>query len=158
MSITISYASRRSEVWRWYWRSWRRMLWKFHALIFATLVILESFFRYGRLPREPSELGTVAAIGIVPILLMPLYPLIRFKPQLCSFTADDRRISTSIGRKHGRIAWQDIAAVRMDGDFIVIERRNLNAFVIPPRAFQDNVAKLRFYDFVSAMVRDARSG
>jgi hypothetical protein len=34
MVYKIEYISDRDDVWRWYWRSWRRHFWRLHAALF----------------------------------------------------------------------------------------------------------------------------
>ena len=50
------------------------------------------------------------------------------------------------------IPWDEIREVREHGDSLVIQRRNLNAFIVPARAFESQEAKLQFRDFICAKV------
>ena len=46
MPLTVEYSSMRAEVWSWYWRAWKRRLWRIHLLLFvmtALSVYLQTF-------------------------------------------------------------------------------------------------------------------
>lgn len=148
MTISISYSSRRNEVWRWYWQAWRRELWKTHLLVFAVVFWAAAVAIYGGLPNRPAPFATVTMIAIVPLISFVLFPILKFKPQQRTLIVDEDGIETSIGSIRATVPWQEVAEVREDGDYLVIQRTNRNAFIIPPRAFDDANSRATFCDFV----------
>lgn len=101
-----------------------------------------------------AALATVIAIGALPLVGMALFPMLTFKPQERTLLVNERGIETTVGTISGSVPWQDIQEVREDGDYLVIQGRNKNAFIVPPRAFQTAQAKSEFRDFVLGMVGD----
>lgn len=152
MSISINYASQRNEVWQWYWRTWRRSLWKTHFSIFIAVVVVASLGIFGGVPTGWTGLALVGAIGILPLAGFVLFPMLKFKPEVRTLAVDGEGIATTIGKRSATIPWAEIADVREDGDALIIQRRNLNAFIVPARAFRSAEAKLQFRDFVKAKV------
>ena len=150
MSITVHYASTRREVWGFYWRLWKRRLWKMHLAIFIAVVAFGSFATFGRLPSDASEFVALTAIAFIPIALFALYPMLMFKPQMRVLTVDDDGITTTIGRHDKSVTWAEIAEVQDSGEAIVIQGRNLNAFIVPTRAFDSRDQRLSFEEFVKA--------
>src|SRR5262245_38950646 len=104
MARTVQYASTRSEVWRWYWRSWRKRFWVFHLIIFSVV--------YGAiLLLRPMSVAFAVTVGLAAIVWMPLFPIIQFKPQTRTLTIDESGISTVIGSKSAVRAWGQIRSV-----------------------------------------------
>ena len=145
---TVTYASLRSEIWRWYWRAWLRPagLWRFHlafGLIFAFIfaVVLEpSAFRLGHF-LSVAVVATVACVGF-----FPLWPQIRFKSTRRSLTINAEGINTSIGKISGSRRWKDVQSVEEIDGTIVITGTNKNAFVVPARAFADDLVRQEFLE------------
>jgi len=81
-----------------------------------------------------------------------LFPMVAFKPATRSLTVDDVGIETMIGQRHSTIAWEEFANIQENGDVLIIQRRNLNAFIIPARAFASAKARQQFRDFVMVRV------
>lgn len=152
MSFTIRYASRRKDVWRFYWRTWRRRLWPLHLTIYLATCVFASLRVEGGWPRSLAAFTFVALTGLIPILVLVAYPMVRFKPQTRVLTVDELGIVTFIGKKKGFVPWAQIARVREEEDALVVQRTNMNAFIIPARAFEDEAAKDRFRAFVLAQV------
>jgi len=155
MSLTVNYASTRSEVWRHYRRLWAERLWKLHALIFVATATTASFILYGRTPDNAFELLAVMAISAAPLGLFALYPMLMFKPQKRTLTVDSTGISTVIGQRGQTLAWNEIASVRNDETALIIQRHNLNAFIIPARAFETPAAMEAFEVFVRSQLTKA---
>lgn len=136
-SYTLKYATTRAEVWRWYWRAWARPrgLWRFHILIGAS-VALGVAMGHGFVG---SNGWSVARTGLeatlVTIVLLALWPQIRFKPQVRTLEVDESGFKTSIGKLTGSRRWSQIGTVVDDGDTVVLGLRNGNAMLIPRRAF-----------------------
>ncbi|WP_395334997.1 YcxB family protein [Novosphingobium sp. BL-8H] len=153
MGKTVKYVSRRSEVMGWYWRMWRRQLWKTHLFVFMAVVISASFSIFDRAPSTLLELLWVAGIGLVPIAGFALFPLVKFKPQERTLVVDEAGLKTSIGKISKNVSWEEIASADMAGDNLIIENRNLNALIVPKRAFETPEAQKDFADFVLARVQ-----
>jgi hypothetical protein len=140
MALILKYRSSRPEIWRWYWRAWRRPrgLWRMHLLIFALVVGSMLLNRSRRRPLTPTDLGLSAAIGLLAVAWLPLWPMIRFKPQERVLNLNEQGASTTIGSKSGTVPWSKIASIEDSGDAISVTRTNGNAFVIPNRAFSSS--------------------
>ena len=152
MTISISYASQRKEVWQWYWRMWRLRLWKTHLGVFVAVAIASSLFIFDGVPVGLNGLILVWAIAFLPLSAFVAFPMLMFKPETRTLSTSSSGIATTIGKRSGNIPWTDIIDVREDGDALVIQRRNLNAFIVPSRAFKNAAAKCEFADFVNAMI------
>ena len=151
MSITVHYSSTRGEIWRFYRQLWKERLWKSHLAIFVTIIVFGSFGAFGRLPRDVSELVIMSLIAVIPIALLAFYPMLMFKPQRRTLTVDECGITTTIGRHQNKsVAWAEISEVQGHGDALVIQRRNLNAFIVPGRAFSSLEEKRSFEELVRA--------
>lgn len=135
-AVTIDYASRRGEIWTWYWKAWRQRLWKSHLRIFATVAGLAYLFLSYPAPLSLATLAVPLAIGAAPVALLILYPQLRFKPQTRTVTIGTSGITTVVGRKSGRISWKNIRSVTEDRGYVVVQGSSGNAFIIPPRAFE----------------------
>jgi len=153
MSLSVTYSSMRREVMRLYWVIWRQRLWKMHIAIFVAALTLLSLAMFGGWPAGVAQLATVFLLGLAPILLLALYPVLVFKPHTRILTVDDKGIATTIGKRSQVLAWEDIADVKNCGDSLIIQRRNLNAFIVPVRAFETNEARSSFETFVRSRMR-----
>ena len=152
MTISISYASQRKEVWQWYWRMWRRRLWKTHLIVLVAVAIASSLFIFDGMPVGLNGLFLVWAIAVLPLAAFVAFPMLMFKPETRTLSISSAGIATTIGNRSGNIPWIDIIDVREDGDALMIQRRNLNAFIVPTRAFKTTADKGEFADFVNAMI------
>ena len=139
--MTIEYASRRGEIWTWYWRAWRQRLWKSHLRIFLIVVVLADLILYGT---ASPHLAVPIAIGAIPVALLTLYPQFRFKPQSRTITVGTSGVTTVVGRKSGKISWKNIRSVTEERGYVVIQGSSGNAFIIPPRAFETPAAQATF--------------
>ena len=90
MSFKIEYASRRGEIWNWYWRAWRKRLWKTHLLTFLAVGVaaMAGLSAKGRGTISPTSFLVAPAFGLLSILWMPIYPQLRFNPQVRSLKVD----------------------------------------------------------------------
>ena len=156
VQMTISYASQRSEVWRWYWRAWRRDFWRTHISTFLCVAFLTSWMLYSGPPRTLVAALIVAAVGAIPLVGFVLFPMMKFKPQLRKLTVDEQGIQTTIGDINSSILWQDVDAVIEEGEYLIIQKRNKNAFIVPPRAFPSSDDRTRFCVFVMAQCLAAK--
>jgi len=146
MPQTISYSSRRSEVWAHYWRLWRQKLWRIHAGLFTAMAIGLSI-GLTNWHLSPGRLIVTAILGgLLPCILLALYPLARFKPQIRILTIGRAGLTTSIGKLDGQVSWRDVDAIDDREGLIVIRRTNGNAFVVPDRAFASTADREAFLD------------
>jgi YcxB-like protein len=155
-SIKIEYSSLRSEVWSFYWRSWRQRWWKVHLLVFSsvTAVAFVGLYRQGLSPF--SEGALACGCGFLSIVWMPIYPLLKFKPQTRILEIGAAGISTTIGKISGQRSWHEIASITQSDGNIVILGKNGNAFIVPPRAFDSENARQAFLTFAQNALAAAR--
>jgi hypothetical protein len=144
MSKTIAYTSSREEIWNWYCRMWRRELWKGHLLLFIVAAILLSPI----LEKSVMNFLTSLLIPVLILLGLFIFPILNFKPQLRTLTIDGRGLSTFIGKRSGSVKWDQIANIEEIEDVFIIQRTNLNAFLVPSRAFSSSEEKQAFHDYV----------
>ena len=133
MSISVQYSSTRREVWSDYSRMWRERLWKLHFFVFGATSIFASFWIFGGWPNDIPQVGSALLMGLVPLLLLAIYPMMMFKPQRRLLTVTSDGISTTIGKHNKKLDWAEIADVRNSDDALIIQNRNLNAFIVPAR-------------------------
>jgi len=143
-TVTIEYAPRRGEIWTWYWKVWIKRLWKSHLRIFTIVAGLAYLFLSYPAPPSLTTLAVPLAIGAIPVLLLILYPQLRFKPQTRTVTIGTSGITTVVGRKSGRISWKNIRSVTEDRGYVIVQGSSGNAFIIPPRAFETPEEQVRF--------------
>jgi hypothetical protein len=155
-SIRIEYSSLRSEVWKFYWRSWRQRWWKTHLLVFVgvTTAVFVGLHRQGF---SPSGEGMFACgCGFLSIVWMPIFPLVRFKPQTRVLEINAEGISTTIGKLSAQRSWHEIVSItEADGNIILLAKSG-NAFIVPPRAFDSETARLAFLEFAKSALAASR--
>jgi hypothetical protein len=143
---TVQYASSRREVWRWYWRAWAKPtgLWLLQVAIGIILAALFTGVGLGQ-PFDASSFVKAFLVCVaLCLVLLPLWPQIRFKPNMRSLTIDATGLKTTIGKRSGSWAWREVSAVTDSNEAIVILGKNRNAYIIPRRAFQDDAARQEF--------------
>jgi hypothetical protein len=143
---TVAYASTRREIWRAYWRAWARPagLWRMHAvigLVFAVSRVGPTGLGEGSLTRFLTDF---AGATLLCVLVLPLYPQLRFKPQKRTLTVDETGYRTQIGKRSGARTWEEVAAVEEDRDAIVLANRNGNLMIVPRRAFATDAERRAF--------------
>jgi len=74
---------------------------------------------------------------------MFLFPQLMFKPHTRVIVFDESGIQTRIGKKTGNVPWRDIENIEDDSETICIRGKNLNAFLVPRRAFQSQEHRTR---------------
>lgn len=158
MRFELEYSSRRSEVMKLYWRSWRRGLWKIQARIFAG--VAAGLLLVLRLSGVSTGYAIAAALlgGLISIAWLPLFPLWKFKPQRRTLTVDAEGLKSTIGDQSGERRWSDFAGVAEVDGAIMLVGTNGNAFIVPPRAFPSDAMRLDFLAFVRRSVAAGREG
>jgi hypothetical protein len=152
MAFEVAYSSTRREIWRWYWQTWRRQLWKIHAAILVlTVFLLVVCVRRGGNDTE-RDLIVIATGGALILAWFVLHPQVMYKPQRRSLLIDAAGISTTIGSRSGQRRWNEISTVSEAGDAIVIQVRNGNAFIVPNRAFMSSEQREGLLAFAKAQL------
>jgi hypothetical protein len=150
LSLSVVYALRRDEVWRWYKVAWKHRLWPFHAFMLVMPIGLFLALRH-----DGDWLNAVVSggiIGLIACVFMVVYPQIRYRPEERTLTVDDAGVRGVRGKSDYFVKWEKIARVEDDGDSLVISERKLNAFIVPHRAFASNADRAAFRDFVAARI------
>jgi hypothetical protein len=144
MTITLTYRSSRSEVWRWYARAWSRPrgLWRVHLAFFVGTIALMLWQRSRTHRLEATDLAIALALGALGVAFLALWPQLRFKPQERVLTFDELGAHTVIGSRSGSVPWAEVATIEVDHDVIAITGTNGNAFLIPSRAFASDDERL----------------
>lgn len=146
---TIEYSSTRGEVWRYYWRAWAkpRGLWLMQAFISFSAAAT-----YSLVSTERASMPRFIAVWVLAFLacvvVLPLWPQLRFKPSVRTLAVGPNGMRTSIGKLSGEIRWKDVAAIEEDGSEIYIASRQGNALIIPARAFDSDASRRAFLDDV----------
>jgi hypothetical protein len=83
---------------------------------------------------ERFAIAGLATMG-TSIVLLSLWPQLRFKPQTRVLTLNTEGFATTIGTQSGQRRWRDIARVENHEGTILLVGKNGNAMIIPPRAF-----------------------
>jgi cytochrome c biogenesis protein CcdA len=97
---TVTYASKRAEIWHWYWRAWALPagLWRFHVLFGVTVAIISTVLH----EHNSFDWGyflVAFLIGLLgAVILFPLWPQIRFKNSIRTLTIDPQGLSSSLVR------------------------------------------------------------
>jgi hypothetical protein len=146
LNVTIRYSLKRADVWRAYWHQWRSS-WKLKAAQAVIAVCAFYLVLAGLAGGKPAQAhhflwAAIATFGVLAIL--PIYPLIRFKPQERTLTITIEGISTTIGKRHGEIPWAKIESVTSDAERIYLVGKNQNSFTIPDNAFASAQARDEF--------------
>jgi hypothetical protein len=114
---------------------WKKKLWKFHVAFLVTSLAVAVLLA-GHWPPSVMDIVRAMVVGGAVVLLLILFPQIMYKPEVRVLVFDRNGIRTKIGKKSGSISWRDIDSISDSEGTIVITRKNLNAFLVPQRAFQ----------------------
>jgi YcxB-like protein len=147
-SFTVNYASRRGEVWRWYWRAWAKPagFWRVHVLFGVTCALVFTVLRNPKSFDVGLFLVAAAVYTLTFVILLPLWPQIRFKSAVRSLTINAQGLTTSIGKILASRLWSDVRSIDEKDNTIVIVGRNKNAFIVPARAFAGESERREFYE------------
>jgi hypothetical protein len=147
-TFTVNYASRRSEVWRWYWRVWSRPagLWRIHVLLGLSCALIFTVLRNPKAFDLGFFLTAAAVYTLTFIILLPLWPQIRFKRAVRSLTINPQGLNTSIGKVSASRLWNEVQSVDDRDGAVVITGKNRNAFIVPSRAFSSDLKRREFYE------------
>jgi YcxB-like protein len=110
---------------------------------------------YGKLPSTIAGYILIIAIGLIPLIGFALWPMIKFKPQTRTLTVNESGIETSVGDKKGKVSWNEFIYFKREPGLIVLQRRNLNSFLVPSRAFKTENDEEEFQSFVSKKINES---
>src|SRR5262245_42924787 len=129
--MVITYRAERSDVWHAYWRTWRNSarLNALRVLIFGLVFFWAHVMAWSVGPTARVGVALAAAIGV--IVLLPLYPMLRFKHDERTLTIAPSGIATTIGGKSSEIPWRKMARIEPNERCIYIFAKNGNSFTIP---------------------------
>jgi hypothetical protein len=107
---------------------------------------------------ELSQISFLLALvfGFLAILLMVIYPQLRFKSQIRRLEMDQAGISTVIGKQFGRRSWKEVLSVSEEDDRIIIATRS-GVFIIPARAFASIEQRRAFISFAQSAFATAQA-
>src|SRR2546422_3874392 len=158
--MTVEYNTSRSEVAAWYWFNWKhnpRLRWA-QVRIFAGVVLVMLFLRLRLAPLASHDVVVACLWGLGVLACLPLYPQLKFKPQRRVLSIDDQGISTMIGRLSGQLPWSKVDFVRTTEHSVYIVGKNLNAFIVPQRAFLSTQQRDEFVKLCQGWVQASKSG
>jgi hypothetical protein len=91
-------------------------------------------------------LAVTVIVTVACILVLPLWPQLRFKPAVRTLTINAEGLVTAVGSISGSRSWKDIHSIEESGGAIVITGNNKNAFVVPERAFANSSQREQFLE------------
>jgi hypothetical protein len=151
--FSLTYAVKRSELWRWYWSRWARWdgLWRYWLVLGILTFGIVLGLRYA-IAHDINSADVAAALLPTAILFgfFVVFPQMAYKPRQRRLFVNATGIDTSIGELSAKRSWKDISAIYDQHEFIAavvaggiplgpfwIRTRNGNSFVVPNRAFRD---------------------
>jgi YcxB-like protein len=149
--VTVTYDVTRREVATWYWRLWKKTLWKFHAALLVTSIALV-VLKADHWPPLVIDIVRGIAVAVAVIAFAIAFPQIVFKRGMRTLNFDKNGVRTKIGKKSGSVSWRKIASITDSEGTIVISRKNLNAFLVPQRAFHSEQERASVLSAIRALV------
>ena len=149
--LTVRYALTRVEVWRWYWKAWRRGLWMAHAFIAFSIILAFTVNGVGGSVAASIVLGLLTGLAVCAAMVG--YPQLRYSPQERALTANEEGLSFVRGRQSGRMQWKKIRSVQQDNRDVVVSGRSGSAFIIPNRAFDSAEEVTAFAVFAQSRIK-----
>lgn len=142
-NYTIRYSSSRAELWQWYWRTWRKSLWRIHA---AAAIILGFVLSGSHLDVVHLTLWLAYTLLSFPMVVAAFaaFPQLKFKSQERILQAGQEGWASQIGRMSGSRMWSEVASIDDEAGTVVIRGINGNALVVPARAFISNKQRQQF--------------
>src|SRR5262249_22250521 len=122
--------------WQAYWRTWRHST----RLNVLRLLLFSWVFFVGRSQMNESwtpawRVGGALLCVVLTMLLLAIYPIVRFKSAERTLTISPSGMETTIGKLSGNIPWKKVGAIEPSGRCIYIFGLNGNSFAVPHRAF-----------------------
>ena len=157
--MVVTYNSSRSDVWRAYWYSWRHS----HRMKAIQLALFGFVFLSGRSWLSSTSIdSTTRSVGALVIaclatVFLPVYPLLRFKPEKRMLSISPAGISTTIGRLSGEIPWTQVARIASVAQCTYVVGKNGNSFSIPNGAFSSEQDRTTFLRQATQWWHEARA-
>ena len=79
---------------------------------------------------------------------------VEYTPKECTISFSDNEIKSSSETGEGKIYWDSIDRVVIDGEYIYLYLNTANAIIIPKRAFTDDKQRNEFIDYVNENCTD----
>jgi hypothetical protein len=144
--MIIRYKANRSDVWRAYWYTWRHStrLNVLRLVVFAWMFFVAHAWLRGAVTAPGWRVAGAGGVASVVMLLLAVYPLLRFKPNERTLSISPTGIVTAIGKQRGEIPWGRIARVALVEERLYILGKSGNAFVFPRDAFASDTERTEF--------------
>ena len=153
----LTYHSSRREVWRWYWRSWRKKYWHLHATIAAlagAVFITPSATLAHKLLQWGS--GWLFMFPVV-VFLFASWPQVKFKRSERWLAVGPSGWYTRIGAMTGSKSWREVAGVAWGEGCVLLVSVGGNALIVPARAFTDDAQMKQFARDAASWHKAARN-
>jgi hypothetical protein len=95
-------------------------------------------------------------VALLAILLLAVYPMLRFKQDERTLTISTSGITTTIGNLSGDVPWSKVGRIEHAERCIYIFGQNGNSFTIPHRAFPTENQRAEFLRRATQWWDDAR--
>lgn len=146
--MTIRYKATRSDVWSAYWYTWRHSvrLNVVRLLLFGWAFFMAHGWLTGTTVEPALRVPFALGIALSVMVLLAIYPLLRFKKDERTLTISPAGLATTIGTKSGDVPWNKVARVAVAGDCIYIVGKNGNSFTVPRHAFDGDAQRTEFLE------------
>jgi hypothetical protein len=132
MDYTLSYRSTRGDVWRWYWRMWRRKFWLVQLLLSVCIVVVMFQITRGSLF---SLLLLLVLCFVGAIVVFSSVPQILFKSATRTLSVSESGWVTTVGSKSGARHWNEIGPIEENATHVILTTWSGSAMLIPKTAF-----------------------
>jgi hypothetical protein len=122
----------------------------------GAISVVRSYLQRGVLQRADLLIGAMWAVAL--LVIMPIWLALRAKTEERVLDIAPDGVRTSIGERSAVLPWSTIAFVHDARSFVVIARKNANAFFVPSRAFADDQARKRFVTDAETWSLQMRTG
>jgi hypothetical protein len=149
---TVAYSTTRMELWRMYWRAWARPKGLWRVQVFFAVLVAFFFTATAGISLSAAnrflQFFTLALTAL--IVMLPLWPQVRYKSAVRTLSIDPHGWHTQIGAQSGSLSWKQVKSIELFQDTVTITGTNGNAIVVPRRAFESEDDRLVFYREASA--------
>ena len=145
--MTVRYSLSRGEVASGYLYGWKHSpTFRLQMLVIAAFVaamqVGSTYLQHHALSRSDVVTGGLWALAA--LLGMPILLALTAKTQERVLELAPDGIRTTIGQRNATLPWSAISFVCDADSFVMIGRKNSNAFFVPNRAFVDDQARKEF--------------
>jgi hypothetical protein len=155
--MEIQYKAERSDVRQAYWRTWRSIRMNvLRALIFGSVFIMASAQASAVASTPFGRLGVATLAAVLALVLLSVYPMLRFKPDERTLRISPEGIRTTIGARSGEIPWRKVARIEPAERCTFIVGKDGNSFTIPHRAFASEGVRAEFLQRATRWLDEAR--